>query len=247
MMLRNLLIFLLLAGAAQAQVTFYCNPSSEGYSQTLFKNKRTWKNVLHWTCTFYNGGEQPYVLTEAGAMRALQSAHVRAMSTRVVQNMFVENQRRGPLAPASRLLGYAIKGAQIWAGLGVGKMSDSVRSIIVVGGETVPDLAAAIKSRAPSVANFATIAWQKDVGIPSRGAVAVSLFSAPWPDTEVIEGKIEDAAPVPSTPLAPLQPPQPTPLRFRLWSESLMSDVVVPPVVAVRWPSPDHRARWGDL
>ena len=247
-MLRNLLIFLLLAGAAHAQTDFYCSASPASYSKSLFQNKRTARAVRHWTCTITNYSDRPIVLTEGSVIRALHTAGVPAYSVESVRNMFLENQRRGKWKTIGRILLLIGDGFTLVAAADLADMSDAWRTGITIGAPFLPTLARSAGNRAPSIELFEKAAWTVQIGIEPHSTVAVSMFSGPWEGKLIISGVFAESLPSALMPNPAAFPaPLPMRLRFRLWSESLMSAVVFPPVVAVRWPSPDHERRYGRL
>ncbi len=220
-MLRNLLIFLLLAGAAQAQSDFRCAVSPSDYSRTLFGEKRTAKAVRVWTCAVRNQGAEALVVTEGEMVRGLMAAGVPAYSAVSVRLMFIENQRLGRWKTLARIAGYAARAFTLVAAADFVNMGEDLRLGLVLGSQSLPVLGKAISNRAPSLESFASVAWNSPLGVERGSSASFLMFSAPWDGEPIVAGVLRGAG-LPSMPRNPavFPAPLPTRLRFELWSES---------------------------
>ena len=217
MLLLTLLVFLF-AGVAQAQADISCIITPQSHSRMVF-GKRMAKDMRIWTCVVRNEGADPIVVSRASALRIMIDAGVAGYSEESVRIYYKENVRLGFPKTFGRIIQQVVRVGGIIIGSGIVPVGKTLQFITVVGGESLPDLGAAISGRAPTLENFERLAGTTDIGVPGKSDREFVMFSGRHEGPPNIGGVIIAAPPV-SAVLAPMSSLHPM---------SLMDDVVFDP------------------
>ncbi len=191
MLLLTLLVFLF-AGVAQAQADISCIITPQSHSRMVF-GKRMAKDMRIWTCVVRNEGEDPIVVSRASALRIMIDAGVSGYSEESVRIYYKENVRLGKPKTIGRIIQQVVRVGGIIIGSGIVPVGPTLQFITVVGGQSLPDLGAAIGGRAPTLENFERLAGTTDIGVPGKSDREFMMFSGRWDGLPKIKGVISEA------------------------------------------------------